>query len=148
MKKLFFAIAALFITALFAPAAQEVPFASRPPKMSPGQKIDWDFTKMNFNMASGLVFDMMVDPQKYNNKTAKIKGQFASDVHQGKRVFAVFVWDATGCCPTGLNILPLANKKYPDDFPADGSLVTITGVLEMANLFGQEDLCLVAERWE
>ena len=62
------------------PAAQEVPFASRPPKMSPGQKIDWDFTKMNFNMASGLV--------------------------------------------------------------------TITGVLEMANLFGQEDLCLVAERWE
>lgn len=39
---------------------------------------------------------------------------------------------------------PLANKKYP----ADGSLVTITGVLEMANLFGQEDLCLVAKRWE
>ena len=78
--------------------------------MSPGQKIDWDFTKMNFNMASGLVFDMMVDPQKYNNKTAKIKGQFSSDVHQG-------------------------------------SIVTITGVLEMANLFGQEDLCLVAKRW-
>ena len=122
MKKIFFAIAALFFAALFAPAAQEVPFASRPPKMSPGQKIDWDFTKMNFNMASGLVFVMMVDPQKYKDKT--------------------------GCCPTGLNVLPLANKKYPADFPADGSLVTITGVLEMANLFGQEDLCLVAERWE
>ena len=131
-------------------ATADVPFATAKGqgKISAGTKINYDFTKMNYNMATGIVFDMMIAPENYKGKTAKIKGQFLSEIHEGQRAFAVVVWDATGCCPTGLTIVPLEGKKYPDDFPKEESQVTVAGTLEIMNLFGGETLCLVAETWE
>lgn len=33
------------------------------------QKINIDFTKMNYNMAYSIMFEMMVEPEKYKEKT-------------------------------------------------------------------------------
>ena len=133
MKKIFFSIFIFCVTALAA-------FAAEP-------KFDYDFTKMNYNMATAVVFDMMVSPGDYENKSVKITGQFASEVHEGERLYAVIMWDATGCCPTGLSVVPLGEKKYPQDFPPEGSQVTVTGKMKSIEMFGGWSLCLVAESW-
>ena len=148
MKKIFLLTAIFFLSALAFCAEPELICAARPPKNVAAAKINYDFTKMNYNMASGIVFDMMIDPETYKNKTAKIQGEFRSEVHEGKRLCAVVVWDAGGCCPTGLTVVPLAGKKYPADFPAEGSKTTVTGALEILELFGSPALCLVADLWE
>ena len=134
MKKVFFSIFIFYMTALTAFAA--------------GPKYDYDLSKMNYNMATAVVFDMMVSPGDYENKSVKITGQFASEVHEGERLYAVIMWDATGCCPTGLTVVPLEGKKYPQDFPKEGSKVTVTGKMKSIEMFGGWSLCLVAESWE
>lgn len=96
------------------------------------QKIDIDFTKMNYNMAYSIMFEMMVEPEKYKEKTVKISGQFNTTVHDGTRYFAVINWDLTGCCPTGLNFIPPASMKYPEDFPEKGTEITVTGAMKEA----------------
>ena len=112
------------------------------------EKFDYDFTKMNYNMATAVVFDMMVSPGDYENKSARITGEFASELHEGVRLYAVIMWDATGCCPTGLTVVPQKEKKYPDDFPKEGSQVTVTGKMKSIEMFGGWSLCLVVESWQ
>lgn len=92
--------------------------------------IDLDFTKMNYNMASSIMFDMMVESEKYINKRVKIDGQFDTDIHEGRRYYAVINWDLTGCCPTGLDFIPPDSFIYPYDFPPNDSFITVTGTLK------------------
>lgn len=148
MKKIFLLAEIIFMSALAFCSEAELLTANRPPKKIAAAKIDYDFTKMNYNMATGIVFDMMIDPETYKNKTAKIQGEFRSEVHQGKRLCAIVVWDAGGCCPTGITVAPLQGKKYPADFPAEGGKATVTGTLEILEVFGSPSLCLVADLWE
>ena len=112
------------------------------------EKFDYDFSKMNYNMATAVVFDMMVSPGDYENNSVKITGQFTSELHEGARLYAVLMWDATGCCPTGLTVVPQKEKKYPDDFPKEGSQVTVTGKMKSIEMFGGWSLCLVVESWQ
>ncbi len=112
------------------------------------EKFDFDFSKMNYNMATAVVFDMMVSPGDYENKSVKITGQFNSELHEGVRLYAVIIWDATGCCPTGLTVIPPKEKKYPQDFPKEGSEITVTGKMKSIEMFGGWTLCLVAESWQ
>ncbi len=122
---------------------------SRGRKLTAKTKYDFDFTKINYYVASGIIFDFMIKPEKYVNKTVKIKGQFLSDVYEGKRLLAVVLWDLGGCCPSGLTVVPIEEMKYPSDFPVSGNYATFFGTLEMVNLMGEEDsLCLVVEKWE
>lgn len=111
-------------------------------------KIDYDFTKLNYNMASGILYDMLREPKRFEGKSVKIEGQFYDTVFESKKMFAVIIWDLTGCCPTGLTIVPLSSKIYPDYFPEPGTYITVTGTLEMLNFVGQDSLYLVAEIWE
>lgn len=108
------------------------------------EKIDLDFTKMNYNMASSIMFEMMVEPEKYIDKNVKINGQFHTSVHEGTRYFAVINWDLTGCCPTGLNFIPPDNMVFPYFFPEGGSIITVTGTMKLASDGENEQLCFFA----
>ena len=92
---------------------------------------------MNYNMASSIMFEMLVEPEKYIEKTVKIDGQFETSVYEGNRYFSVVNWDLTGCCPSGLNFIPPDSMKYPADFPESSSLITVTGIMKEA--FNGED---------
>ncbi|MBQ0052060.1 MAG: hypothetical protein KBT11_08370 [Treponema sp.] len=104
---------------------------SNPYKEVPS-KIDLDFTKMNYNMVSSIMFEMLVEPEKYVDKTIRIDGQFETSVYEGNRYFAVINWDSTGCCPSGMNFIPPDSMIYPYGFPEAGSLVSVTGVMKEA----------------
>ena len=96
------------------------------------EKIDLDFTKMNYNMASSIMFEMLIEPEKYIDKTVKISGQLETSIYEGNRYFSVINWDLTGCCPSGLNFIPPASMIYPDNFPESSSLITVIGTMKEA----------------
>lgn len=96
------------------------------------KKIDLDFTKMNYNMASSVMFEMMIEPGKCLDKTVKIDGQFETSAYNGNRYFAVINWDLTGCCPTGLNFIPPDSMTYPFNFLENSSNITVTGIMKEA----------------
>ncbi|MBR6913935.1 MAG: hypothetical protein IKN34_09075 [Treponema sp.] len=148
MKKIFAAFALFVCIAFCSASAENFLSVKRQKKITPTTKINYDFTKLNYNIASGLLFDMLVSPDKYVNKTMKIHGQFYSENHDGMRSFAILIWDLTGCCPTGTMVAPLSEMKYPNDFPKNDEFVTVTGFLEKIKSGDDESLYLVAEKWE
>jgi len=114
-------------------------------KSSSKTKYDYDFTTMNFNVASGIMFDILVTPEKYAGKTVKIAGKFNSQEYEGKRYFTAVIWDSTGCCPIGLDFIPPEGMKYPFDFPKDDEDITVCGKWEPQLVDGEEQLWFIAE---
>lgn len=110
------------------------------------QNFDFDFTGMSYNVLSGVLFDILVTPEKYKNKTVKVAGNFNTQVHEGKRYFSVIKWDATGCCPAGIDFIPPENMKYPEDFPENDAEITVCGRMILMGQGDEEALYLVADK--
>jgi len=111
----------------------------------PEGKFDIDFTKMNFNIASSMMFDFLIQPEEYVEKTVLIKGQYHTEVYENERLFAVFIWDATGCCPQSLSFIPPKNMTFPDGFPGEKQEVILSGTLKMVPFNNNEEINLIAE---
>lgn len=99
------------------------------------EKVDIDLSKMNITMAYSSIANILMKPDNYLGKTIKIRGLFdsAQDSETGIDYFAVALMDATACCAMGLDFSPKKeyNYKYPEDFPAIGSNITVVGKFEM-----------------
>ena len=96
-------------------------------KESDSNKIDIDFTKYNYNMASAMIFEMFMDQEKYLGKRIKIRGKFYADEDEHGQFFAVLLYDATACCQTGFSFED-NNRRYPEDYPAKLEDIEITGI--------------------
>ena len=74
--------------------------SSAPVAITP--KVDYDLSNMNFTMISGFFFEMLIDPETYENKTFKIKGKFQSFDNEEDPTalpyFSVIMNDVTMCC--------------------------------------------------
>ncbi|MBO4762748.1 MAG: hypothetical protein J5499_04925 [Lachnospiraceae bacterium] len=94
--------------------------------------IDVDLTQMSATMVYAEVYNIMVNPDRYIGKTIKADGEFAAylDESTGKMYYACIIKDATACCAQGLEFAPADEKKYPDDFPAEGDEVCVVGVFD------------------
>lgn len=68
--------------------------------------VDYDLTKMNANMVYAQVFNLMLEPQKFENSTFKIQGSFIkANGPEGQPVYAVIIKDALACCQQGLEFI-------------------------------------------
>ena len=92
--------------------------------------IDYDFTYADFDQISAATFEMIIEPEKYRDTTVKIAGQFKTEIHEGKRIYAVQVQDEDGCCPAGMSFIPPENLMYPEDFPKQDQYLMVTGILK------------------
>lgn len=112
----------------------QVPERSRRDEASvaPG-KIDLDLTQMSATMIYSTMFDMLVMPEDYVEKTIKVKGWFETytDPQTSELYYAVVVPDATACCQQGLEFVWPGTHNYPDDFPTPGADITITGLYKL-----------------
>lgn len=102
-------------------------------------KIDVDLTSLSSTMVYGEVFNMIMNPENYDNKIVKMKGQFAlfEDMENGKPFYACVIPDATACCLQGFEFVPLPEYNYPKDYPKVDSEITIVGKFEYdENNFG------------
>ena len=125
----FSAILIILITGCSKNKAAPVQKAPSEPASTPAPKIDYDLSNMGYNMLSGITFEMLIEPEKYVDKTVKISGQFYTEVEEGIRYYSVIIWDATLCCPAGMDFIPPESMQFPDDFPEQESQITVTGIL-------------------
>lgn len=96
-------------------------------------KINLDLTKMSATMIYSTIFDMLIMPEDYIEKTIKLSGWFETytDPQTGEMYYAVVVPDATACCQQGLEFVWPGDHKYPEDFPEIMQDITVTGIYKL-----------------
>ncbi|MCR4734485.1 MAG: hypothetical protein K5829_05730 [Treponema sp.] len=97
-------------------------------------KVDVDLTKMSATMIYAEVFNMLIDPESYINKTIKMKGDFQVFTNETntERYYAVVIQDATACCQQGIEFIWEGEHNYPEDYPPIGQEITVTGSYKVA----------------
>ena len=142
MKKVLF-IFAIFLFSFLSCTKKDVvnPYSSERKKLekqiestdsntSSDNKIDFDLTKMSATMIYAEVFNMLIEPEKYENKRLKMKGLFTIyNEGTNEEVFSVIVPDATACCQQGIEFFYDFQNK-----PENGSEITVTGIFKIHQL--------------
>lgn len=99
---------------------------------SGSEKVDFDLSKMNSNMVYAQVFDMLVSPETYENKTIKMKGAFeiydASEFME--KSYSVIIYDALACCQQGIEF----RYDFGGALPEKGTEITVTGKYHVVEL--------------
>ena len=93
---------------------------------------DIDLTRMSSTMVYSMVYQMVTDPQKYVGKRIKMKGAFSSyfDEEANQRFFGCVIKDALACCSQGLAFELAKPRKFPSEYPSEGTSITIIGTFE------------------
>ena len=116
--------------------AQNAATSPKTATASDGTKVDYDLSEMNSNMVYAEVFNMMIEPEIYDDKVVKMKGNFAiyenSPTANGGRSYAVIISDALACCQTGIEF----KYDFAGNEPKEGDIITVTGVYVTAMLPG------------
>ena len=105
---------------------------------------DIDLTVLNANMVYAQVFCMVTEPDEYVGMIVRMEGQFVfyHDEQTDKNYYACIIRDAAACCAQGLEFEPTDDFTYPDDFPADGENIRVTGVFASYEEDGNKYLTL------
>ena len=90
---------------------------------------DLDLTGFDSNMVYATVYDMMFNGDNYLGQIIKARGSFGyyKAEETGKEYFAILISDASACCSQGIEFVLDGDHTYPDDYPALGSDLTVTG---------------------
>ena len=108
--------------------------SAKAPSGNAPKKIDIDLTRMSSTMVYAQVYKMVIDPVKFIGKRIRMKGVFSSyyDQETKKRFYGCVIADALACCSQGLAFELAKSRKYPEEFPDEGTQITIIGDFEMA----------------
>ena len=71
---------------------------------------------------------MMRDPEAWAGRRIEVQGKFNYGEKTGRAT--VIVCDSTGCCETGLTFVCAEERRYPEDYPALYSDITVSGRFE------------------
>jgi len=140
MKRMLCVLAALLLLALpscgkpeepelaaDAPSAEGVGSASSSAKSG---GFDVDLTLMSSTMVYSEVYNMMAMPDDYVGKTVRMKGTFAAYPGEDRNYYVCFIADAAACCQQGMEFVLDGEYVYPDDYPAEGTEITVSGVFD------------------
>ena len=86
--------------------------------------VDFDISVMNANMVYAQVFDMMMQPEVYENKIIRISGDYYQlPDNKGKMTNAVIIRDALACCQQGMEF----KWDFGEAVPERETHITVTG---------------------
>ncbi len=107
--------------------------------------IDLDMSGMSGTVVYAQIYNLMSDPAPWTGKIIRIAGyySFYNDQEQGIVYHACIVPDATACCAQGIEFVWAGEHNWPDDYPAEGADITVTGRLEIYEENGYSYLHLV-----
>ena len=127
LYKIFSRIAVIVVLCIFSLANKSIAANS-----TSANHINIDLSRMSATMVYSMVFQMVTEPQKFIGKRIKMKGAFSSyqDEETGRRFFGCVIKDALACCSQGLAFETFKPRKYPKDFPNEGSSITIIGTFD------------------
>ena len=103
--------------------------AENPGRTDTETDVDVDLTKMSSTMVYSEVYAMMTDSKQYLGKTVRMRGEFSGfyDKYSDQYYFACLIRDAMACCAQGLEFVLTDDYSYPEDYPARGTEITVTG---------------------
>ena len=106
------------------------------------ETVDVDLTALSSTMVYSEVYNMLTAPEDYMGKTIKMNGAFNyyEDTVNNVTYYACVIMDATACCAQGLEFVPAKNLSFPDEFPADGDMITVIGTFD-TYMDGDYELC-------
>ena len=90
---------------------------------------DIDLTKLSATLVFSEVYNIMVNPDSCMGKTIRMKGLTAiyHDETKDTDYYSCIVQDATACCAQGIEFKLADNYRFPDDYPPEGSEITVRG---------------------
>lgn len=99
------------------------------------QSVDVDLTTLSSTVRFGEVFNMMTSPEDYLGRTVRMRGNLAVYVdedEEGKPIpehtyYTCEIPDAAACCSQGLEFVLADPPSRPDEWPAQGSEITVVG---------------------
>lgn len=103
------------------------PSAAQPVDAGP---VDVDLTKLSSTMVYSEVYNMMSSPEGYMGKRVRMKGSFAYAEGEGRYYFACVIADAAACCAQGIEFVLKDERKFPDEYPAKGAEITVSGIFD------------------
>ena len=120
------------ITATEAPETIVAESSQPGAQVADSNKYDVDLTQLSSTMVYSEVYNMFVNPDNYMGKSIKMTGLFSvyEDELTGNRYFSCIIEDATACCAQGIEFV-LQDAKYPEDYPAIDSEITVSGIMDM-----------------
>lgn len=93
-------------------------------------KCDIDLTKMESNMVTATVNDFYINPENYIGKIIKAHGTFGVYEMPGRNYYLCVMTDPTGCCSPSVEFLLKNERKYPGEYPAMDTEITVIGEFE------------------
>jgi len=93
-------------------------------------EIDVDLTKMSSTIVYAEIFNMLIEPEEYENKIIKLKGNYYVFYNENtnEEYKAVLIPDATACCQQGIEFIFPGEHKYPEI----GTEITVVGQYKIA----------------
>lgn len=142
MKKVFgIIICCLIIAGL---SAGSVPFARAETAAEP-VNVDLDLSAMSGTVVYAQVYNIMCDPSPWLGRIIRMAGFYSAfeDQAQGVVYHACVIPDATACCAQGIEFVWAGEHAWPEDYPGEGTDITVTGRLELYEENGIRYLHLV-----
>ena len=112
------------------PSRPAAPMAGE--EASPAVDADVDLTGMSSTMVYSEVFNMVSAPEDYIGKKIRMSGMFNvyRDAESDRYYFACLILDATACCAQGIEFELAGEKRYPEDYPEKGEMITVAGTFD------------------
>ena len=101
-------------------------------EQKPVDGIDYDLTTMGSDMIYATVYLMMTDPDQFEGKMIKMKGQYLSSFYEPRQEYYnyCFISDAAGCCSQGIEFETKNKLKQRNLLPADNTDIEVVGEFE------------------
>ena len=132
-------MAAVLSVCVFCNAGAEAADPAEPPA------VDLDISGMSGTVVYAQIYNLLSDPAPWIGKIIRMAGyySFYDDQEQGIVYHACIIPDATACCAQGIEFVWAGEHNWPDDYPEDGTDITVTGRLEIYEENGYSYLHLV-----
>ncbi len=107
--------------------------------------IDLDISDMSGTVVYAQIYNLLSDPAPWIGKVIRMAGyySFYNDQEHGIVYHACVIPDATACCAQGIEFVWAGEHRWPEDYPEDGTDITVTGRLEAYEENGYQYLHLV-----
>lgn len=97
---------------------------------TPANKVDYDLTQMGADMIYASVYQLMVEPEKFEGKTFKMVGTYYSTWYEptARNYHYIIIEDAAACCAQGIEFVwGDGSHVFPDEYPKGNVRLEVTG---------------------
>ena len=102
--------------------------------------VDIDLTVLSSTMVYSEVWNMTFRPDTVLGKRVKMAGAFSSKPSEftDEQLFSCIVKDATACCAQGIQFVLEGDYTWPEDYPEEGSEITVEGIFDLYEMGAME----------